>query len=147
MSQSLRRSVVAILIASVLPSTASATWSIVILDPRTHRIGVAGASCTGYVYGIMGLLPGKGVLMAQAISNDSAIRQGLKLLDQGANADSIWRVIGNPVFDPQLSIRQYALATLRGEILQYTGAETPNYHGDRRAPHVLVQGNTLPGPE
>jgi len=36
---------------------------------------------------------------------------------------------------------------LRGDIVQYTGAETPNYHGDRRAPNVLVQGNTLPGPE
>jgi len=147
MSTSLRGSIIAILIAGLLPRNASATWSIVILDPGTHRIGVAGASCTGYVYGIMGLLPGKGVLIAQAISNDSAIQQGMKLLGQGASTDSIWRVIGNPAFDPQLSIRQYALATLRGDIVQYTGAETPNYHGDRRAPNVLVQGNTLPGPE
>jgi len=147
MSTSLRGSIIAILIAGLLPRNASATWSIVIIDPGTHRIGVAGASCTGYVYGIMGLLPGKGVLIAQAISNDSAIQQGMKLLGQGASTDSIWRVIGNPAFDPQLSIRQYALATLRGDIVQYTGAETPNYHGDRRAPNVLVQGNTLPGPE
>jgi len=147
MSTSLRRSLFAILIGGLLPSTASATWSIVILDPRTQRIGVAGASCTGYVYGIMGLVPGKGVLIAQAISSDPAIQQGMKLLGQGASADSIWRVIGNPAFDPQLSIRQYALATLRGEIVQYTGAGTPDYHGDRKAPNVLVQGNTLPGPE
>jgi uncharacterized Ntn-hydrolase superfamily protein len=147
MSPFSRRSMIAILIAVLFPSTASATWSIVILDPSTQRIGVAGASCTGYVYGIMGLLPGKGVLIAQAISSDSAIQEGMKLLSQGARADSIWRVIGDPVFDPQLSIRQYALATLRGEIVQYTGAETPDYHGDRKAPNVLVQGNTLPGPE
>src|SRR4051812_50004012 len=106
MSQSLRRGMFAILIASVLPSRAYATWSIVIRDPTTRRIGVAGASCTGYVYGIMGLLPGNGVLIAQAISSDSAIQQAMKLLDQGAGPDSIWRVIGNPAFDPQLSIRQ-----------------------------------------
>jgi len=147
MSISTRCTVIAILIAGLVPSTASATWSIVILDPRTNRIGVAGASCTGYVYGIMGLRPGKGVIIAQAISSDSAIQQGLKMLDQGASADSIWEVIGNSAFDPQLSIRQYALATLKGDVVQYTGPATPDYHGDRRAPNVLVQGNTLPGPE
>ncbi len=147
MSVSLRRSMFAILIASLLPSTASATWSIVILDPKTQRIGVAGASCTGYVYGIMGLLPGKGVLIAQAISREPSIQQAMTLLDQGVSTDSIWRVISNPVFDPDLSIRQYALATLRGEIVQYTGTGTPDYHGDRKATNVLVQGNTLPGPE
>jgi uncharacterized Ntn-hydrolase superfamily protein len=147
MSTSHRRSILAILIAGLIPSTASATWSIVILDPTTQRIGVAGASCTQYVYGIMGLLPGKGVLIAQAISSEPAIQEGMKLLAQGTSADSIWRTIGSPLFDPQLSIRQYALATLRGEVVQYTGSGTPDYHGDRRAPNVLVQGNTLPGPE
>jgi uncharacterized Ntn-hydrolase superfamily protein len=147
MSTSLRCTIIGILLAGLAPRTASATWSIVVLDPETHRIGVAGASCTGYVYGIMGLRPGKGVLIAQAISNDSAIQAGMKLLDDGASADSIWRVIGNSVFDPQLSIRQYAVATLRGDVVQYTGAGTPDYHGDRLAPNVLVQGNTLPGPE
>jgi uncharacterized Ntn-hydrolase superfamily protein len=147
MPRSLRLKVFAIVMAGLFPSTASATWSLVILDPTTRRIGVAGASCTGYVYGIMGLLPGKGVLIAQAISTESAIQQGMKLLGEGASADSVWRVIGNPVTDPQLSIRQYAVATLRGEIVQYTGAGTPAYHGDRRAANVLVQGNTLAGPE
>jgi uncharacterized Ntn-hydrolase superfamily protein len=147
MSAFSRRSMFAVLIALFLPSTASATWSIVILDPGTQRIGVAGASCTGYVYGVMGLLPGKGVLIAQAISNDPSIQRAMKLLDQGVSTDSIWRVISDPAFDPELSIRQYALATLRGEIVQYTGAATPDYHGDRKATNVLVQGNTLPGPE
>ncbi len=143
----LRRGMFALLIVGSFPSTASATWSIVILDPRTQRIGVAGASCTGYVYGIMGLLPGKGVIIAQAISSDSATRRAMKLLGEGADADSTWRVIGDPAFDQQLSIRQYALATLRGEIVQFTGDRTPDYHGDRRAPNVLVQGNTLAGSE
>jgi uncharacterized Ntn-hydrolase superfamily protein len=147
MLTALRRTMFALLIAGLLPSKASATWSIVIRDPTTQRIGVAGASCTGYVYGIMGLLPGKGVLIAQAVSSDPATQQAMKLLDQGASLDSIWRVIGDPVFDQQLSIRQYGLATLRGEFFQYTGDRTPDYHGDRRAPNVLVQGNTLPGPE
>lgn len=136
-----------ILLSMCLPASASATWSIVILDRATQRIGVAGASCTDYVYGIMGLLPGKGVLIAQAISNSPSIELGMKLLDQGASADSVWRVISDTTFDSQLASRQYALATLNGDKIQFTGAGTPDYHGDRKATDVLVQGNTLPGPE
>jgi uncharacterized Ntn-hydrolase superfamily protein len=137
----------AVLVMALLPAPASATWSIVLLDRTTQRIGVAGASCTGDVYGIMGLLPGKGVLIAQAMSNAPSIQLGMKLLDREVSADSIWRVIGDPAFDPQLAIRQYAIATLRGDIVQFTGDGTPDYHGERKAEGVLVQGNTLPGPE
>jgi uncharacterized Ntn-hydrolase superfamily protein len=137
----------AVLVSGLVPSTASATWSIVILDPKTNRIGVAGASCTADVYGIMGMRPGKGVIIAQAISNTPSIQLGIKLLDEGASADSVWRAIGSASFDPQLSIRQYAIATLRDDIVQFTGSETPDYHGDRKADNVFVQGNTLSGPE
>lgn len=137
----------AFLITACLPAKASATWSIVILDRATNRIGVAGASCTDDVYGIMGLLPGKGVLIAQAISNTPSIQLGMKLLSEGAPADSVWRVISDTTIDRQLASRQYALATLHGDIVQFTGAGTPGYHGDRKAADVLVQGNTLPGPE
>ena len=137
----------AVLALSLFPAPASATWSIVILDRTTHRIGVAGASCTGDVYGIMGLLPGKGVLIAQASSNIPSIQAGMKLISQGASADSVFRALSDPALDPQLSIRQYAVATLQGDIVQFTGDSTPDYHGDRKALDVFVQGNTLPGPE
>lgn len=137
----------AVLALSLLPVPASATWSIVVLDRTTQRIGVAGASCTGDVYGIMGLLPGKGVLIAQAISNVPSIQAGMKLLSQGASADSVLRALSDPALDSQLTIRQYAVATLRGDIVQFTGDSTPGYHGDRKALDVFVQGNTLPGPE
>ncbi len=137
----------AMLATTLMPRTAYATWSIVLLDRATQRIGVAGASCTEMVYGIMGLLPGKGVLIAQGISNTPSIQLGMRLLDQGVSADSVWRAISDSTLDPQLSIRQYAVATLRGEIVQYTGRETPDYHGERKAIDALVQGNTLPGPE
>src|SRR3954464_12664936 len=90
--------------ALLVPVTASATWSIVIFDRTTNRIGVAGASCTGDVYGIMGLRPGKGVIIAQAISNPASIQLGMKLLDEGVSADSIWRVVGDTAFDRELSI-------------------------------------------
>ncbi|MFN2602196.1 MAG: DUF1028 domain-containing protein [Gemmatimonadaceae bacterium] len=145
---SIRRVVVfSFSITACLPAKASATWSIVILDRASQRIGVAGASCTDDVYGIMGLLPGKGVLVAQAISNTPSIQLGMKMLAEGVPVDSVWRAISDTTVDRQLANRQYALATLRGDILQFTGAATPDYHGDRKAADVLVQGNTLPGPE
>lgn len=87
------------------------------------------------------------VLIAQATSSTPSIQIGMNLLDHGATADSVWRVIGDTILDPQRPVRQYAVATLRGDIVQFTGAATPDYHGDRRAADVLVQGNTLPGPE
>jgi len=137
----------AVLAISLFPARASATWSIVVLDRTTQRIGVAGASCTGDVYGIMGLLPGKGVLIAQASSHVPSIQAGMRLLSQGASADSVWRILSDPALDPQLAVRQYAVATLQGDIVQFTGDSTPGYHGDRKALDVLVQGNTLPGPD
>jgi uncharacterized Ntn-hydrolase superfamily protein len=135
----------AIVATALFPARASATWSIVVLDRSTHRIGVAGASCTGDVYGIMGLAPGKGVLIAQALSSAPSIQLALKLLNGGVQADSVWRIIGDRAFDPQLAIRQYAIATFAGEFIQFTGDSTPDYHGDRKDVDVLVQGNTLPG--
>jgi len=134
-------------ITACLPAKASATWSIVILDRTNQRIGVAGASCTDDVYGIMGLLPGKGVLIAQAVSNTPSTKLGMKLLGESAPLDSVWRAISDTTVDRQLAERQYALATVHGDVLQFTGAGTPDYHGDRKAPDVLVQGNTLAGPE
>ncbi|HEX2204553.1 MAG TPA: hypothetical protein VHG91_14675 [Longimicrobium sp.] len=50
-----------------VPRTASATWSIVVMDRARGGIGVAAASCTADVHGVMRLMPGCGVLIAQAI--------------------------------------------------------------------------------
>src|SRR3712207_2405765 len=49
-------SLVALTALSVgMPRQASATWSIVAVDPRTREVGAAGASCTPFVVGIVGL--------------------------------------------------------------------------------------------
>lgn len=148
MSAVIRRCILSVALATpLMPKTAAATWSIVVLDRAARRIGVAGASCTDMVYGIMGLVPGKGVLIAQATSHAPSIQLGMRLLDQGAPADSVWRVISDAALDRQLAIRQYAVATLRGDLVQFTGDSTPGYHGHRKTADVVVQGNTLPGPE
>src|SRR6476660_3090342 len=92
----------AMLALALLPANASATWSIVILDRTKQMIGVAGASCTGDVYGIMGLLPGKGVLIAQGISSTPSIQLAMRLLTDGVAPDSVLRAISDSSFDAEL---------------------------------------------
>jgi len=53
-----------VLTASVIQ--AYATWSIILIDPQTKAIGIAGASCTYSVYGIGSIVPGKGAVVVQA---------------------------------------------------------------------------------
>jgi len=142
-----RALVAAVLIAPCLPRPAHATWSIVVMDRERGWIGVAAASCTPDVYGIMRLMPGRGVLIAQAVGDDAAIQRAAGLLAQGATPDSVLRAVTAPHADPGVQQRQYAVATLAGGGGQFTGTATAGFHGHRAAPDVLVQGNSLPGPE
>lgn len=142
-----RAAAAAFLLLPFLPQPASATWSIVVLDRERGWIGVAAASCTPDVYGIMRLMPGRGVLIAQAVGNDAAIQRAHDLLSQGAAPDSVLRVVTSPAVDAETGPRQYAIATLAGGAVQFTGASAAGYAGGRRAEDVLVQGNSLPGPE
>jgi len=131
----------------LLPSKASATWSIMVLDRSTGRIGVAGASCTFDVYGIAAFVPGKGAVISQSIGNGAARELALEMIAKGISPDSILRIITAPSYDARVQEQQYAIATMSGEI-QFTGsAMGSNYAGQRSGAGILVQGNTLPGAE
>ena len=58
----------AVLAALCAPGSASATWSIVAVDPETREVGIAVASCIGGVEVTAGIAPGKGVVTAQAMT-------------------------------------------------------------------------------
>jgi uncharacterized Ntn-hydrolase superfamily protein len=62
----------------LLGGNALATWSIIIVDPGTGEIGIAGASCTKNCYGIGEIIPGKGAIIVQAMSNSRARRKVFK---------------------------------------------------------------------
>jgi hypothetical protein len=53
---------VALVTALLHPQAAFGTWSIVAVDGATREVGSAGASCTGFVAGIVGLVPDRGVI-------------------------------------------------------------------------------------
>jgi len=122
-----------------------ATWSITAVDPRTKQVGIAGASCTDFVYGIAGVAPGKGVIAAQAMSNMEAKSLGMKMLSEGASPQEVLAAITDPAFDSDFSEQQYGIVALgfEGRPATYTGADTPGRKGDLRGYGVSVQGNIL----
>ncbi|WP_138990510.1 DUF1028 domain-containing protein [Larkinella sp. C7] len=120
-----------------------ATWSIIIVDTKTGEIGIAGASCSYNCYGIGRIIPGKGAVIVQAMSNNDARKKGLEMLKANASPEQIIKALRDPEFDPEE--QQYAVVSLNylNDSRTYTGAATHTYHGSLTARGVSVQGNTL----
>lgn len=119
------------------------TWSIIVIDPETKDIGIAGASCTYECREIGRIIPGKGAIVVQARSNDDARNKGLELMDSGATPKEILAAIKKPRFKPER--QQYAILTLdhldAAEV--YTGRSTRRHKKALTARGIAVQGNTL----
>lgn len=130
----------------LFPNSVLATWSITAVDPETGEVGIAGASCTYSVWGIAGVAPGKGVIVAQAKSNMKAKRLGVKMLSKGASPQEVIDAIIVPKFDPDFSLQQYGVAALgfENESRSYTGAEVSDAKAEAQGYGVSVQGNILP---
>jgi uncharacterized Ntn-hydrolase superfamily protein len=131
----------------LLAGQAHATWSVIVLDNETRTIGLAGASCSDYVAGIAGYVPGKGAVMAQAASNWQAKTKAEELIRTGTAPDQILATIIDPTFDPDFSRQQYAIMTFDSfsKPVTYTGTNTEDYHGAITGDGFSTQGNMLPG--
>lgn len=140
------RCAVLLVLMLAVPRTASATWSITAVDPRTREVGIAGASCTPNVLGIAGVVPGRGVIAAQALTNGAARARGMEMLRAGASPAEIVRTVTDSVFDPVYPMQQYGVAALGHAPAAYTGAETDAWTGHAVDADVSVQGNILAGP-
>jgi uncharacterized Ntn-hydrolase superfamily protein len=117
------------------------------VDPRTREVGIAGASCTPNVMGIAGVVPGRGVIAAQAMSNRAARQRGMEMLRAGASPAEIVRTVTDSAFDPVFFYQQYGVAALGHAPAAYTGAETDAWTGHATDADVSVQGNVLAGPQ
>jgi uncharacterized Ntn-hydrolase superfamily protein len=126
-----------------LTLNAKATWSIIVIDPKTNEIGIAGASCTFSVYGIGGIIPGKGAIVVQAMSNKAARNKGLQMILADASPQEILKAIRNPEFDPEQ--QQYGIVCLNAmnNPQTYTGIETDSAKGTATSKGISIQGNTL----
>lgn len=131
----------------VFTCNVKATWSIIIIDPKTKEIGIAGASCTYSVYGIGGIIPGKGAVVVQAMSNKSAKNKGLQMILADASPEEILKAIRDPGFDPEQ--QQYGIVCLNNldSPQTYTGTETTSDKGTLTSKGISVQGNTLSNTE
>jgi uncharacterized Ntn-hydrolase superfamily protein len=133
------------LIVLYLPSFA--TWSIIVADPKTKEIGIAGASCTASVYGIGAIVPGKGAIVVQAMSNSLARLQGFRMIMDGTAPAAILEKLRHPDYDPEQ--QQYAILCMSDikHPATYTGTKTTSYKGTLTGNGISVQGNTLTNPE
>lgn len=120
-----------------------ATWSIIIIDPKTNTIGIAGASCTYSCYGIGKIIPNVGVIIVQAMSNSHAREKGVKMILAEATPEQIIQAMRDSIFDPER--QQYAVITIKhiDQAQVYTGNLTNTFNGGLTDYGVSVQGNTL----
>lgn len=127
----------------IIVANSYATWSIIVIDSKTGAIGIAGASCTYSVYGIGAIIPGKGAIIVQAMSNSNARVKGLQLMLIDAPPEQIMEAMKNPVFDPEE--QQYAIICSKyaDRPLTYTGTKTTSARGTLTSKGISVQGNTL----
>lgn len=124
---------------------ARATWSVVTVNPRTGTIAVAAASCSGGVYGIQTVIPGKGAVIVQAQSNNDAREAAAKMLRENVPLDDILAKISDPASGYAPERQQYALLSSGADARArtYTGAEVPGAKGGIGRDHVSVQANTM----
>lgn len=127
----------------ILHCKAFATWSIIMIDPKTKEIGIAAASCTYNCYGIGKIVPGMGAVIVQAMSNNEAREKGVEMILAAASPEQIIQALRDPAFDPEK--QQYAVVTVKyfDNPRTYTGNATKRYNGALTANGVSVQGNTL----
>lgn len=139
------------LLATCLATPAAATWSLVAVDPATREVGIAGASCIDGSQVIAGVVPGRGVIAAQAFTSQRGRERGVALLREGASPGAILAQIADAGFDrwgvPAFRLRQYGVAALGYDAHAFTGAWNTDWAGDRQGEGVSVQGNTLYGAE
>jgi uncharacterized Ntn-hydrolase superfamily protein len=140
-------------LALLAPAPASATWSIVAVDPVTREVGIAGASCIPLAQMIAGLAPGRGAIAAQAMANFAGRDRGSELLAGGASPRQAIAALATPAFDSVAGIdttrlRQYGVAALgfESEPVAFTGSWTIAWQGSAQGSGVTVQGNLLAGP-
>ena len=136
-----------ILLLAALYIPSFATWSIIVVDPKTKKIGIAGASCTPSVYGIGAIMPGKGAIVVQANGNPLAKLQGFRMIMDGATPAAILEKLRSPDFDPEH--QQYAIISMDdfSHPVTYTGKQTVSYASTLTGNGITVQGNMLTNPD
>ncbi len=118
------------------------TFSIVAADPEAGEVGVAVAS---RFFAVGTVVPfakaGVGAVATQSFANTSYGPRGLLLLESGATADEVVRVLTRG--DDGREQRQLGVVAASGVGATYTGTKCNAWAGGRTGPNYAVQGNIL----
>ena len=130
-----------------LAQSASATFSIVAIDPENGDLGVAVASL---VFGVGNHVPwaepGVGAVATQAHMNGGYGPRGLELLKEGLTAQEVVdRLLEEDPY-PRKEGRQFAVVDAKGNVAVYTGPIANDWAGHIKGKGYTIQGNILTGP-
>jgi hypothetical protein len=121
----MRRVVMFLLSVLALPSTASATWSVIAVDRSTGRVVIASATCVDrddqFLMGVQAVVvPGKGVAACQAGVDNTHQNQMLVFqeLQKGADPKAIIEQLSK---DPAFQSRQFGILDLQGRRAGHSG--------------------------
>ena len=121
----MRRTVLALASLLLLPSTASATWSVIAVDRSTGRVVVASATCVDrddeFLKGVQAVVvPGKGVAACQAAVDQTHQNQMLVFqeLQKGTDPKQIIELLSQ---DPAFQSRQFGILDLQGRRAGHSG--------------------------
>ena len=108
-----------------LPSTASATWSVIAVDRSTGRVVIASATCVDrddqFLMGVQAVVvPGKGVAACQAAVDNTHQNQMFVFqeLQKGTDPKSIIEQLSK---DPAFQSRQFGILDLQGRRSGHSG--------------------------
>src|SRR5882724_9053428 len=147
------RTVFCLLVALALPSSASATWSVIAVDRSTGRIVIASATCVDrddqFLMGVQAVVvPGKGVAACQAGVDNTHQNQMLvfRELEKGTEPKAIIEQLSA---DPAFQTRQFGIVDLQGRSAGHSGLGngyvSQDIHGQVPGTEIFysIQGNIL----
>ena len=121
----MRRTILALASLLVLPSTASATWSVIAVDRGTGRVVIASATCVDrddeFLKGVQAVVvPGKGVAACQAAVDQTHQNQMLVFqeLQKGTDPKRIIELLSQA---PAFQSRQFGILDLQGRRAGHSG--------------------------
>ena len=146
--------VVACVAWALLAPAAHATFTIVAVDPASGAVGFAGATCGIGIEFVPAVVPGRGVVAAQAETSFVGRDAARAWIGRGDSASDVLARLADPNlyrqtfyhrwFASQLPSLQYGVATLAGaDAGAYSGAAVPPWSGAAHGAGYSVQGNTL----
>jgi uncharacterized Ntn-hydrolase superfamily protein len=131
-SAPLGRAFLLLLTLALVPTSASATWSVIAVDARTGRVVIASATCVAQgsllafpAKGLMDIqaivVPGVGVAAAQAGVDRTRANQTLiyEQLKEGTDPRLILDMLRA---DPEVERRQFAIVDMQGRSIGFSGS-------------------------